>query len=230
LQAYLKPLTDDGIFVILSCSDPSGGWVAPFGAVEPTYSPNPIAAGIPTSGEPILIDVSMSTTAAGKCMRATRSGERLPGKWLVDPEGNPTDDPAPMMNEKKGALYPLGGADLGYKGFGLGLLVEAMTCALGGYGRADREDRWSTPVFLQLIDPARFGGREAFVRETGFLADACRKAAVPSGAPSVRLPGERALKSRADQLTNGVVLFPGIMTALESLASKFGVPLPQTLS
>jgi hypothetical protein len=26
-------------------------------------------------------------------------------------------------------------------------------------------------VFVQLIDPAAFGGREAFVRETGWLAE-----------------------------------------------------------
>jgi hypothetical protein len=135
----------------------------------------------------------------------------------------------------KGELYDFAswesGALRGLTGvFGLGLLVEAMTCALGGYGRADMENRWSTPVFLQLIDPARFGGLDAFVRETGFLADACRNAAVAPGAPRVRLPGERALKSRADQLADGVVLFPGIMAALATWAGDFNVPLPKPLS
>lgn len=229
LQAYLKPVTDDGLFIILSTSDPSNRWVAPHGAVEPAFSPDPIAAGIPTDGDPLMIDVSISTTAAGKCIRAARKGERLPGPWLVDPEGNPTNDPGPMINERKGALYPLGGPDLGYKGFGLALLVEALTSALSGYGRAEGETRWSGSVFLQIIDPSRFGGQDAFVRETGFLAQICREAAVPPGAPPVRLPGERALKSRAEQLASGVVLFPGIMSSVEPWAAKLKVALPKPL-
>jgi LDH2 family malate/lactate/ureidoglycolate dehydrogenase len=229
LQAYLKPVTDEGLFVILSTSDPSNQWVAPHGAVQPRFSPNPIAAGIPTGGDPWLIDVSISSTAAGKCIRATREGERLPGKWLVDSDGNPTDDPAPMVNERKGALYPLGGPDLGYKGFGLALLVEAMTSALGGFGRADCETRWNGSVFLQIIDPARFGGSDAFVRETEFLSNACREAAVPSGAEPVRMPGERALKSRSEQLANGVVLYPGIISSIEPWAAKLNVALPNPL-
>ena len=32
---------------------------------------------------------------------------------------------------------PLGGSDVGYKGFGLSLLVEALTAAMTGFGRAD---------------------------------------------------------------------------------------------
>lgn len=229
LQAYLKPVTDQGLFVILSTSDPSNEWVAPHGAVQPTYSPNPIAAGIPTGGDPWLIDVSISTTAAGKCIRAAREGERLPGKWLVDTDGNPTDDPAPMVNEHKGALYPLGGPDLGYKGFGLALLVEAMTSALGGFGRADGERRWNGSVFLQIIDPSRFGGIAAFVRETEFLSNACREAAVPSGSAPVRMPGERALKLRSEQLANGVVLYLGIISSIEPWAAKLNVVLPRPI-
>lgn len=229
LQAYLKPLTDGGLFVILSTSDPSNEWVAPHGAVQPAFSPNPIAAGIPTGGDPWLIDVSISTTAAGKCIRTAREGKRLPGKWLVDPEGNPTDDPALMVNEHKGALYPLGGPDLGYKGFGLALIVEAMTSALAGFGRADGERRWNGSVFLQIIDPSRFGGSAAFVRETEFLSNACREAAVPAGASPVRMPGERALKLRKEQLADGVALYPGILSAIEPWAAKLNVPLPNPI-
>jgi LDH2 family malate/lactate/ureidoglycolate dehydrogenase len=134
-----------------------------------------------------------------------------------------------MVNERKGALYPLGGSDLGYKGFVLALLVEAMTSALGGFGRADGETRWNGSVFLQIIDPARFGGSDAFVRETEFLSNACREAAVPSGAEPVRMPGERALKSRSEQLANGVVLYPGIISSIEPWAAKLNVALPKPL-
>jgi L-lactate dehydrogenase len=116
--------------------------------------------------------------------------------------------------------------DLGHKGFGLGLLVEALTSALAGYGRADGERRWGASVFVQLIDPAAFAGREAFVRETGWLAEACRTAPVKPGAPPVRMPGERALRLREQRLAEGVVLHGEIMPALEPWAKKLGVALP----
>jgi L-lactate dehydrogenase len=229
LQAFLKPVVDEGLFIVLACSDPNARWVAPAGSVEPVYSPNPIAAGIPTEGEPILIDISASTTAAAVCVRAAQAGRRLPGPWLVDAGGRPTDDPGPLVEHKSGALYPLGGADLGYKGFALGLLLEALTSALAGHGRHSQEARWGCSVFLMLVDPASFGGRAAFARETSFLAAAARAAAVAPGEPPVRLPGEHALRRRADQLANGIALQSGILPALVSCAADLNVDIPSDL-
>ena len=37
----------------------------PHGGVTPIMTPNPIAAGLPTSGDPILIDISSSITSMG---------------------------------------------------------------------------------------------------------------------------------------------------------------------
>ena len=70
-----------------------------------------------------------------------------------------------MFAEPKGALLPLGGLDAGYKGFGLGLLVEAMTAGLSGHGRADPREGWGGTVFVQVLDPEAFGGLAAFKRQ-----------------------------------------------------------------
>jgi LDH2 family malate/lactate/ureidoglycolate dehydrogenase len=227
LQAYLKPVTDAGLMILLSCSDPANRTVAPHGGTAPRFSPNPIAAGIPTDGDPILIDISTSTTANGLCKRKADTGERLPGDWLVDSNGQPTDDPRILFEGSGGAMLPLGGTDLGYKGFGFSLIFEALTNALGGYGRADEPERWTASVFLQLIDPARFGGRAAFLRETGFLAQSCRETPSPPGKPPVRLPGQAALRRRAHQLEQGVELYPSIMPALAEWAQRLDIMPPQ---
>lgn len=124
----------------------------------------------------------------------------------------------------KAAFFPLGGPDLGYKGFALGLMIEALTSALsGGEDRANGEARWSNSVFLLLIDPARFGGRAAFLRETTFLTNDCRTATPVPGGPPVRIPGDGALARREEQLARGVALHPGIMPALQPWAEKLGV-------
>jgi len=225
LQAYLKAVTDAGLLILLSCSDPANRAVTPHGGVAPRFSPNPLAVGIPTSGEPMLIDISMSTTANGLCNRLAAAGEKLPGPWLVDREGKPSDDPQILREGRGGSLLPLGGLDLGYKGFGLALFVEAMTNALSGHGRASGVKRWGASVFLQLINPEYFGGREAFLQETSFVAQSCRETPVPAGKPPVRMPGRGALARRIAQLANGVELYPTIMPALMPWAETFGVPL-----
>ena len=226
LQAYLKPVTDAGCLILLSCSDPANRAVTPHGGVAPRFSPNPFAVGIPTNSEPVLVDVSTSTTANGLCNRLAATGEKLPGPWLVDRDGNPSNDPQILREGRGGSLLPLGGMDLGYKGFALALFVEAITNALSGNGRANNTKRWGASVFLQLINPDCFGGREIFLRETSFLADSCRDTPVPPGKPPVRLPGQGALARRAAQLTNGVELYPTIMTALVPWAETLKVKPP----
>ena len=191
LQAYLKPVTDAGNFILLTCSDPQSRTVTPHGGVAPRYSPNPIAIGIPTNSEPVLIDISMSSTANALCQRTAAAGERLPGKWLVNRTGQPTDDPRVLFDGYDGAILPLGGTDLGYKGFALGLFVEALTNALGGHGRATGEKRWGASVFVQIINPEKFGGREVFLRETQFLQPSLRRNSCASGQASGATAGSR---------------------------------------
>jgi LDH2 family malate/lactate/ureidoglycolate dehydrogenase len=229
LQAYLQQATDAGLMILLSCSDPGTRTVAPHGGVAGRFSPNPLAIGIPTSDGPILADISTSTTANALCQRVAAAGERLPGPWVVDREGHATDDPSVLFNNNGGALLPLGGVDLGHKGFALSLFVEALTSALGGHGRADDVKRWGCSAFLQLIDPRRFAGEAAFLRETTFLAHSCLEAPVAAGKPPVRLPGQGALARRARQRASGVELHPTIMPALAPWAQKLSVAPPAPL-
>jgi L-lactate dehydrogenase len=231
LQAYLPRATERGLVMLLMSSDPATGSVAPHGALAGRFTPNPIAAGFPTDGLPVLIDISASTTTNGLVSRLNRAGkgERLPGAWLVDNQGNASDDPAVFLTDPPGAILPLGGIDLGHKGFGLALLVEALTSALAGHGRADGEKGWGASVFLQIIDPGAFGGRAAFARETGWLANACRTAPVKPGNPPVRMPGERGLKLREKQLAEGVTPHPETMPGLLPWVGKLGVAAPSAL-
>jgi LDH2 family malate/lactate/ureidoglycolate dehydrogenase len=230
LAAYLKRATDRGLVLILCCSDASVASVAPHGGTGGVYTPNPIAAGFPTSDGPVWMDICASTTTNGMVGRVNRVGGKLPGKWLVDERGTPTDDPSVMAAGRGGAILPLGGVDLGYKGFALGLLVEALTGGLGGFGRADGETHWGASVFLLCMDPAAFGGSAAFERETGWLAKACRAAPARAGGEGVRLPGERARALRDEQLRNGVALHPETIPALAPWAGRFGVPMPRAMS
>jgi LDH2 family malate/lactate/ureidoglycolate dehydrogenase len=226
LAAYLTRATDRGLMLLLLCSDPSGASVAPFGAVSPVFTPNPLAAGIPTGGDPILLDISASYTTNGLTGRLYQAGEKLPHAWLQDARGQPSNDPAVLFNEPKGTLLPLGGLEAGHKGYALALLVEALTAGLTGMGRADQSEGWGATVFLQVVDPVAFGGRDAFTRQMSWLVDACHRATPRPGVENVRLPGERGLKLMRHQREHGVALHESILPALAPWAEKLGVALP----
>lgn len=229
LAAYLPRATEHGLMAIISCSDPSGASVAPFGAVTPVFTPNPLAAGIPTGADPILLDISASYTTNGLTGRLHQAGEKLPHPWLQDAQGNPSNDPAVLADTPRGTLLPLGGLEAGHKGFALALLIEAMSSGLAGLGRADPSEGWGATVFVQVLDPAAFGGREAFARQMSWLVDACHEARPRPGGAKVRMPGERGLASMREQRSAGVVLHPTIMPALAQWALKLAVPVPAPL-
>jgi len=106
------------------------------------------------------------------------------------------------------------------------MLVEALTSGLCGFGRKDVPGRWGATVFLMIIDPDAFGGREAFIAESSWLAKACMKTEPLDPDNPVRLPGHAALAKKRSYLKNGLVLEAGIMPALEKWSESLGVPLP----
>jgi LDH2 family malate/lactate/ureidoglycolate dehydrogenase len=230
LAAYPRVAAERNMIMVLSCSDPSILSVAPHGAVQACFTPNPIAAGWPTENEPVVLDICPSTTTGGMVARTSRMGGRLPGRWLVDSLGNTTDDPSVLDARPGGAIMPLGGKELGHTGFALGILVEALTSALAGFGRADKTEHWGANVFMQIIDPDAFAGNAAFQSETSYLVQSCRTAMTAPGDTAVRLPGERAYKLRLQQLREGIKLHSEILPAIFRWAEKYRVAMPSPLS
>ncbi|HUX23401.1 MAG TPA: Ldh family oxidoreductase [Burkholderiales bacterium] len=229
LAAYLKRATDQGLVMLLLSSAPSGGSVAPFGGLRALFSPSPLAIGFPTSAAPVLVDVSTSITTNGLTTRLRKEGRRLPQHWLIDENGEPSDDPAVLHAPRRGTILPLGGLDAGHKGYGLALLVEALTAGLAGHGRADTLEPLGASIFLQILDPEAFGGGEAFRRQMDWVTQACLDNPPRPGFDRVRLPGQMGLARRERQLREGVALEASILPALAPWADKFGVVPPGAL-
>ena len=230
LATFLPAATDRGCMIIVSSSDPSVGSVAPYGGLDAVMTPNPIAVGIPTEREPILMDFSASTTTNGMTSRLEAEGKRLPGQWVLDADGKASDDPAVLGADPPGTILPSGGIDHGHKGYALALMIEALTQGLSGFGRPDEPQAWGASVFISVFDPDKFAGRSAFTRVTQFLADQCHASRPAPGYEAVRLPGERGLERKRAAERDGVELYPGIMDKLETWARRLDVALPVPLS
>jgi L-lactate dehydrogenase len=228
LAAYLPRATERGYMLMIASSVPSVAGVAPHGGTRAVFTPNPIAAGIPTGSDPILLDISASITTLNLTRQLASAGRSFPQAWVQDAQGNPSTDPDVVLKQG-GTLLPVGGLDHGHKGYSLALMVEALS-TLAGVGRADQPKGVSLSVFIQAIDPEAFGGRAAFERQMDWLGDACRSTPPRAGVERVRLPGERGLACKRAALEQGVPLSTDITQGLKDWADKYGLTMPARIS
>lgn len=228
LAAHLLPLVERGLIGLMVVSTPDERYVSPFGAREAVFSNNPIAFCAPTSGTPLLFDVSLAITAGGQIARAALEGRRLPEPALKTADGRATDDPAALRGDPPGTVMPIGGLGHGYKGYALNLLAEVLSQGLSGHGRsAAVGEGEANSVFLEVIDPRAFGDWADYLTELDHLLSACRGSAPDDPAIPVRIPGERAWQRRERALVEGLPLPPGVLEALRPWAEKFSVAMPQ---
>lgn len=226
LAAYLEEPARKGFLVQLVCSDPAVGNVAPYGGTEPLFTPNPMAWGIPTSNDPIMIDISASTTTVGMSARLHQAGKTGEHNWWLDADGKACNNPSVIFQNPPGSLLPLGGLDAGHKGFGLALFIEALTSGLSGYGRADGVDIWGANVSVQITDIEAFGEKQAFLKQMDHLVEQSVNNKPANPEKPVRVPGQRGLAYKREQLEKGVLLHEAILPSLNELIAESGIDGP----
>jgi LDH2 family malate/lactate/ureidoglycolate dehydrogenase len=217
LSFYVRMATDAGMIgVALSNTPPA---MAPPGGREPYLGTNPIAAGVPTSGPAVVIDMATSQVARGSVLKALREGKPIPQEWAIDAEGRATTDPQAAL---AGSLTPLGGA----KGFALALLVEVFAAVLSGSavgpevaGTFVDSDRPSNVGhFFLALDPEAFG--PGFSQRTDRLASALRAIQPVDPERPVRLPGDRRLKEREVRERQGLEVPDDLLSELRQIAGE----------
>ncbi len=219
--AGLITVNDNGV---LQC-------VAPPGGIGPRISTNPLAIGVPTGDEPLVLDISTSAVANGKINVAFQAGRQCPEGWLEDADGKPTTDPAVRFTDPRGTVLPMGG-EQGYKGFGLGLLLDVLVGGLSGglCPPADESAKSTNNVLLVIWDPVRFAGHDHFLAEGNKLIEYIRSTRRKPGVKQIRLPGDRGNAVRQQRLQNGVPLDSATWKTLVELANERDVSIPEISS
>lgn len=107
--------------------------VVPTRGKECTLGTNPISVAAPANdGDSFVLDMATSAVALGKVELNDRRGDEIPVGWGLDCDGKMTSDPKRVLNG--GGLVPIGGCEAtgGYKGYGLGMMVEVFCGILAG--------------------------------------------------------------------------------------------------
>jgi uncharacterized oxidoreductase len=206
----------------------SGRRVAPPGGTEGRISTNPICLGVPTTGEPVVLDFGTSVAAEGKVRVHFQKGEPTPEGWLLDHAGKPTTDPNVLYADPRGTILPFGGPQA-YKGFGLGLLLDLLAGGLSGGRCSNPSDPLpgvGNTVLFAVFDPAAFGGLDCFLAAADGLTAYVRGCPPTDPACPITLPGDPERTSRAARQKSGIPIPDGTWALLMKAASEFKVPLP----
>lgn len=188
-MGYWSRMIADAGLIGISMSSYPFGMVPPHGSYEPLFCTNPIAWGVPTEGEPIVLDMSSSGISYYGLVEAKTRGDQVAEGLGYDKEGRPTTDPAEIM---EGAIRPF---DQGVKGAGLALMVQIIGGALVGGDFLNGSDHDGNVVIA--IDPEAMIGMKRFVEETTKMAEAIRGAKKLEGVEEVLVPGERGDRVRS---------------------------------
>jgi len=180
---FVELIARAGLVAIHTAS--SGGAVAPLGGIKPILGTNPIAFAIPTEEGPLILDMGTSAFMATELQLRVRRNEALPEGVAIDRDGRPTTDPAAAQ---AGALLPFAG----YKGFGLGLIVQALG-VLGGAGMV--EGAVDGYLFI-AFRPDLLVPLEQCRREVSALIERVKAVPRAPGVAEIRIPGEQSARNR----------------------------------
>ncbi|MGO3004774.1 MAG: Ldh family oxidoreductase, partial [Halomonas sp.] len=178
----------------------------------------------PVAGEsPYLLDMATSSIPWNRVQQFGAIGRQLPDQVAADAAGDVSRVPADIA-----ALLPLGGSDFGFKGAGLGGMVEVLSSMLSGMqhgfrllpmGGPDMATPRGVGHFFLAIKPDAFVDEGTFAQGlAAYLKDL--RAQPASKNARVLAPGDREWRCQAQRDAQGVPLDVANQLAYAELAER----------
>jgi delta1-piperideine-2-carboxylate reductase len=182
--------------------------VAPHGSSEALFGTNPLSVGMPTSGAPLVVDISAATLIDADLRFHRLEGRPLPEGLAFDAQGDATTDAAAAMG---GAVKAFGE----HRGSALALAIQAFGVLAGSPPVPAMPD--DSGVFLLAFDPSLFGDPDDIARRLTELLERVRVARPADPAVPVRAPNDRALASMQAIRERGIEVSDELAAALDAL-------------
>lgn len=194
---------------------------------------NPIAFCMPADPIPFWFDASTTVVTLGKVEVHAKREKPMPEGWTIDSEGRIATDAGKInraiLAGDMGGILPLGGAGethSGHKGYGLAIMVEALTGVLA-QGLLCPEMQGAhgdhTSHFFLAFDPAMFGDPvDIRVRMSRYLTMLRESEKLP-GESRIYTPGEKAFEAQAKRRACGIPVEEKTYAELEAIAQALHV-------
>ncbi len=205
--------------------------------VAPTYGrtamlgTNPIAVAIPAREEqPYVLDMATSIVPIGRITVYDKAHESIPEGWGINHDGLVTTTPADVL--QGGALMPLGGIDLmrGYKGYGLGMMVDIFSSVLSGSAFLNEVARWDegngarVGHFFMAMNVNAFRPVEEFKQEMDRYIQKLKEAPKAAGQERIYIPGEKEFELERLNRQRGIPLMDEVVKSLQTDCAAHGFP------
>lgn len=180
----------DLIGIVINSCEPAS---TAYGGVSPILGTNPLAIGVPTSSDPIVLDMATSKASMSRLL-LSMYGQPLPRKTFFDSKGNYTLNP-----KKVRAVEHFGG----YKGYGLALMLQILAGSLVIAKMGSKiKTHYDIGYYFQAIDPSVFQDIKSFKKQNDNLVAEIKKSKRKIGTNIITIPGERSKTYREIALHN----------------------------
>ena len=204
---YVERLADRGWVALMVNNFPPV--VAPHGSSEAIFGTNPLSVAMPTTGAPLVVDISAASLIDADLRFHRLEGRPLPEGLAFDADGNATTDPAAALG---GAVKAFGE----HRGSALALAIQAFGVLAGSPPVPSQPDE--SGIFLMAFDPALFGDPADIAARLAELLERVRGATPADPQVPVRAPNDRALRSVEVVRARGIPVSDELQAALEEVA------------
>ena len=203
---YVERLAEQGWVAFMVNNFPAV--VAPHGSSEALFGTNPLSVAMPTTGAPLVVDISAATLIDADLRFHRLEGRPLPEGLAFDAEGNATTDAAAAIG---GAVKAFGE----HRGSALALAIQAFGVLAGSPPVPSQPD--DSGVFLMALQPSLFGDPDDIAERLTELLQRVRGARPADPAVPVRAPNDRALASMEAIRERGIDVSDELSDALDAL-------------
>jgi 3-dehydro-L-gulonate 2-dehydrogenase len=183
-----------------------------WGATDPRIGNNPFVIAVPYGDEAIVFDFALSQYSYGKMEALKNEGNKLPYPGGFNKQGKITNDPQEILESWR--VLPIGY----WKGAGLSLLLDILATILSG-GLATHQihscsSEYSVSQIFIAIDIKMLKNFPVIDNSINQIIEDLHKSNPEDNSVKIRYPGENVLKTRKENLENGI---PVSKDALEKL-------------
>lgn len=217
----MMALEEGMIGISLSNAPPT---MAPWGGMAPMLGTNPFSIAVPAlHHRPLVLDCASSYVARGKINLAEIEGKPIPEGWALDPEGNPTTDPASAL---AGVVLPFGT----YKGSGIAVMIDVLSAVLSGalfgmhVGQLYRDAGVPQNLghFFAAIHIGMLNDPDVFRSGIDRIIDDIKGSRKAPGTEEILLPGEIEFENEAFYMKKGIGVGDGVLRDLRELSKTYG--------
>lgn len=213
--------------------------MAPTFGVKPMLGTNPIAFGAPTDEDfPFLYDAATPISQRGKVEVKVREEKHIPSGQVIDQNNQYMTDPNLIMSgldRGTAAFLPLGGEGetlAGYKGYGLGTMVEIFSSALQtgafmygltGIAPDGGKQPFRVGHFFMAMNIESFCPLEDFKHTTGQILRELRASTKAPGQTRIYTAGEKEYEMEKIVRCDGIPVIPNLQKEIQFLQTELGL-------